>query len=75
LKWHISEIRSLCLEALITEGFSAGSAGEDQFDTMVGLCGMLDVVDSQRSEACPDCEGIARWEGRILSMASDLSLR
>lgn len=47
-------------------GFSASSCGEDQFDAFVGLLGMLDVVDGNRSDGAPTTDKIKRWEGWIL---------
>jgi hypothetical protein len=35
----------------IHDGFGAGASGEDQFDAMVGLAGMIEVVDGRRAEA------------------------
>lgn len=55
------------LEGMIEGGFSGSPSGEDQFDAMVGLLGMLDVVDGFRAEgsggAPPE---VYRWEGWIL---------
>jgi hypothetical protein len=54
------------LANLIRDGFGEREDGEDRFDAITGLCGMIDVADGRRAEA-PD----ALWtsdpcEGRIL---------
>jgi hypothetical protein len=51
---------------LVSQGFSAGSEGEDQFDAAVGLFGMIDVLDGRRPEGTPKDPAIQRWEGWIL---------
>jgi hypothetical protein len=40
-------------------GFGAGGEGEDPFDALVGLCGMIEVVDGRRAEA-PDLTALSR---------------
>lgn len=55
---------------LITGGFSARSVGEDQFDALVGLLGMIDVIEGHRDEGCPDLPCVTRWEGWILGQAA-----
>ncbi|HCD85061.1 MAG TPA: DUF429 domain-containing protein, partial [Agrobacterium sp.] len=37
-----------------------------RFDAVVGLLGMLDVVDGRRDEGSPDIEAVQQWEGWIL---------
>jgi len=51
------------LASLICDGFGAREDGEDAFDAITGLCGMIEVADGRRAEA-PDalwtsnpCEG------------------
>ena len=51
---------------LVSQGFSAGSDGEDQFDAAVGLFGMIDVLDGRQPEGAPKDPAIQRWEGWIL---------
>jgi len=57
------------LRDFIAAGFPGSSDGEDQFDAIVGLFGMLDVVDERRPNGCPDVPAISRWEGWILGQA------
>lgn len=55
---------------LIKDGFAASSAGEDQFDALVGLLGMLDVVEGYRPEGFPQQAEITEWEGWIFGQSS-----
>lgn len=58
------------LAAAIRDGFGAHASGEDQFDALVGLCGMLDVVDGHRAEGPPLDAQVGRWEGWVLGQAA-----
>jgi len=52
--------------AEIEEGFGAGPNGEDRFDAVVGLLGMLGVVHGRRCSGEPDDPVVRRVEGWIL---------
>jgi hypothetical protein len=55
-------------------GFGAGGEGEDPFDALAGLCGMIEVADGRRAEA-PDPTALSRsCEGWILGQI-DLALK
>jgi hypothetical protein len=54
------------LAAAIADGFGADAAGEDRFDCVCGLFGMLNVLLGRRSEAYPDDPALRRWEGWVL---------
>ncbi len=54
------------LIAEITDGFGAGAGGDDRFDAVVGLFGMLNVVLGQRAPGEPDDPAVRRIEGWIL---------
>lgn len=60
------DLDTRALLPMIEDGFGADKAGEDRFDAVVGLFGMLDVVDGRRDEGVPDIDGVRRWEGWIL---------
>ncbi len=53
------------LQASIDNGFGAGADGEDCFDALAGLFGMLDVVLGNRRSGEPEDE-MTRIEGWIL---------
>ena len=59
------------LADLIRCGFGPGPAGEDPFDALVGLMGMLDVVEGRLSPGNPVDPVIGRWEGWILGQRAE----
>ena len=59
------------LADLIRGGFGPGPAGEDPFDALVGLMGMLDVVEGRLSPGNPVDPVIGRWEGWILGQRAE----
>lgn len=54
------------LRTALGDGFGAADRGGDRFDAIVGLFGMIDVVDGRRSPGAPDTDDVRRWEGWIL---------
>jgi hypothetical protein len=54
------------LRQAVLDGFAAlGAAGEDGFDALIGVLGMIEVVEARRP-AAPDDALPTRWEGWIL---------
>lgn len=69
--WAIDRGVALAPEATaeIEDGFGSASNGEDRFDAMAGLMGMMEVVLGRRSEG-PTAPGPeTAWEGWILGQA------
>jgi hypothetical protein len=58
------------VQLLIESGFDAGPYGEDQFDAVVGLFGMLDVLLGYRHDGRPDDAFVDAIEGWILGQAA-----
>jgi hypothetical protein len=56
--------------AEIEDGFGAGALGEDRFDAVVGLLGMLTVVLGHRPSGEPEDPGVRRIEGWILGQSA-----
>lgn len=54
------------LTAAIEDGFGADAAGEDRFDCVAGLFGVLNVLFGRRAEAFPADPVLLRWEGWVL---------
>ncbi len=54
----------------IADGFGADGFGEDRFDCVVGLFGMLNVALGRRAPGDPQRREIAEIEGWILGMAN-----
>jgi len=57
------------LVAHIQNGFGARRDGEDAFDALIGLLGMIEVTDGRRAEYPADREHNEVWEGWILGQA------
>jgi hypothetical protein len=57
------------LVAAIEGGFGRRASGEDQFDAVVGLFGMLNVVLGRRPPGEPEDERVRHIEGWILGQA------
>lgn len=64
------DTRSHCADphllSQIDAGFSEAACGEDEFDAVIGLFGMLDVVAGYQPEGGSRRAEVARWEGWIL---------
>ncbi|UPG71919.1 hypothetical protein MVG78_15450 [Roseomonas gilardii subsp. gilardii] len=58
------------LEAALAEGFGADAAGEDRFDSLLGLLGLIGVLDGHRPDFVPDDPWLRRWEGWVLGQTS-----
>jgi hypothetical protein len=54
------------MSAAITNGFGADASGEDRFDSLLGLLGLLAVLDGRQPDFVPDDPWIHRWEGWVL---------
>lgn len=59
------------LAAAIDDGFGAAADGEDRFDAVVGLMGMLNVLLGRRAPGEPEEAAVRQVEGWILGMAAD----
>jgi hypothetical protein len=58
------------LSEAITEGFGADAAGEDRFDCVIGLLGLVAVLDGDRPDWLPDDPWVRAWEGWVLGQAA-----
>jgi hypothetical protein len=54
----------------IADGFGADAAGEDRFDSLLGLLCVLNVLAGNRPDTAPDDPWIRRWEGWVLGQAA-----
>ena len=48
------------------DGFGADAAGEDRFDSVLGLLCVLQVLAGRRADAVPGEGWVRRWEGWVL---------
>jgi hypothetical protein len=69
-----AETAGVCLDpALVDEiedGFGPGGSGDDRFDAVVGLFGILDVALDRRSSGAPEDPIVHRVEGWILGQSA-----
>lgn len=56
------------VRVLIDDGFGGGQSGEDQFDALMGLLGMIEVADGRRPASAPGRE-TDPWEGWIIGQS------
>ncbi|MBR0651445.1 hypothetical protein GXW78_17375 [Roseomonas terrae] len=52
------------------DGFGADAAGEDRFDSVIGLLGLIGVLDGARPDFVPDDPAIHAWEGWVLGQTA-----
>ena len=58
------------LAAMINAGFGADAAGEDRFDSLIGLLGLIGVIDGKRPDFIPPDPMIRAWEGWVLGQTA-----
>ena len=59
------------LAAMIADGFGADAAGEDRFDCLLGLLGVLGVLAGRRPDMPPPDPWLATWEGWVLGQTAE----
>jgi Protein of unknown function (DUF429) len=57
---------SPALAAAVADGFGSDAAGEDRFDSLIGLLGLVGVLDGARPDFVPDDPWVRHWEGWVL---------
>ena len=57
------------LATLIAAGFGTAPSGEDAFDCLLGLLGLLGVLTGRRADTVPDDPWVRRWEGWVLGQS------
>ena len=62
---------SVRLDHGLDGGFGADAAGEDRFDSVLGLICMLSVLAGRRADHVPDDPWVRRWEGWVLGLKDD----
>nr|WP_245214601.1 hypothetical protein [Pararoseomonas indoligenes] len=58
------------LDAAIATGFGRDAAGEDRFDSLLGLLCVVAVLDGARPDFIPDDPWVRRWEGWVLGQTA-----
>ncbi|BDG71442.1 hypothetical protein [Roseomonas fluvialis] len=59
-----------CLRVMVADGFGADPAGEDRFDSVIGLLGLVGVLDGARADFVPHDDAVRRWEGWVLGQSA-----
>ena len=54
----------------LLDGFGADAAGEDRFDSVLGVLCVLNVLAGTRPDTAPDDPWIQRWEGWVLGQTA-----
>ncbi|MEO3472807.1 hypothetical protein AAFN86_13135 [Roseomonas sp. CAU 1739] len=60
----------VALHGMVAAGFGADAAGEDRFDSVIGLLGLIGVLDGARPDFIPDDPAIHAWEGWVLGQTA-----
>jgi hypothetical protein len=58
------------MRAALDDGFGADAAGEDRFDSVLGLLCVLNVLVGLRPDDTPDDPWLRRWEGWVLGQTA-----
>ena len=58
------------MRAAVSAGFGPDAAGEDRFDSLLGLLCMLAVLDGRRPDTAPADPWVQRWEGWVLGQTA-----
>jgi hypothetical protein len=69
----LSAVPDPALTQAIADGFGADAAGEDRFDSLLGLLCVLNVLAGNRPDTAPDDPWIMRWEGWVLGQAAPIT--
>lgn len=58
------------LSAALADGFGSDAAGEDRFDSLLGLLCVLNVLAGHRPDGVPADPWLRRWEGWVLGQTA-----
>ena len=58
------------LAAAVADGFGADAPGEDRFNSVIGLLGLIGVLEGIRPDYVPEDPWIRRWEGWVLGQTA-----
>ncbi|HEY4254144.1 MAG TPA: hypothetical protein VGM87_23255 [Roseomonas sp.] len=63
-------VPSPVLAGAVRTGFGADAAGEDRFDSLIGLLGLIGVLDGLRPDFIPEDPAVRRIEGWVLGQSA-----
>jgi hypothetical protein len=58
------------VRAALESGFGADAAGEDRFDSVLGVLCVVNVLEGNRPDGTPDDPWLRRWEGWVLGQTA-----
>ena len=61
---------SAALSEALRSGFGTDGAGEDRFDSLLGLLCVLSVLDERRPDTAPPDPWVQHWEGWVLGQTA-----
>ena len=66
----INPARRQSAPGAIADGFGSDAAGEDRFDSLIGVLGLIGVIDGWRPDFIPPDPMIRHWEGWVLGQTA-----
>jgi hypothetical protein len=66
----LSVVPDDAMRGVVREGFGADPAGEDRFDSTLGVLAVLNVLAGSRPDGTPDDPWLRRWEGWVLGQTA-----
>lgn len=67
---HVRPVRTAAVA--LADGFGADAAGEDRFDSVLGVLCVIAVATGARPDHIPDDRAIRHWEGWVLGQQAPL---
>jgi hypothetical protein len=67
---ELEAVASDDLRRVVDEGFGADAAGEDRFDSLIGVLGVIAVLSGKQPDFVPDDVWVRRWEGWVLGQTA-----
>jgi len=58
------------LATAIADGFGSDAAGEDKFDSVLGVLAVINVLEGNRPDNTPDDPWLTQWEGWVLGQTA-----
>ena len=66
----LQAIPAPAMQHAVANGFGADAAGEDRFDSVLGVLAVLNVAAGNRPDTAPSDPWIQRWEGWVLGQTA-----
>ena len=66
----LGAVPDAAMQAALVDGFGSDAAGEDRFDSVLGVLCVLNVLAGRRPDGVPDDPWLRRWEGFVLGQTA-----